>query len=56
LPRHEYVSGDAALSGCVLAGIALDGDRDAGVRLDVPHDVDEIARIFGLQLQADLAS
>jgi hypothetical protein len=29
------------------AGIALDGNRDARVRLDMPYCIDEIAAVFG---------
>src|SRR5216684_1719133 len=51
-----HVSTRAALFMGVHAGVALDRDRDRGVWLDVPHGIDQIAGVLGLQLQSDLTS
>src|SRR5216684_7405184 len=51
-----HVSTRAALFMGVHAGVALDRDRDRGVWLDVPHRIDQIAGVLGLQLQSDLTS
>ena len=41
------VTASMALLMSAHAGIALDGNRDARVRLDMPYCIDEIAAVFG---------
>ena len=38
----------------VHGGVALNGYRNPGVRLNVPHGIDQITGVFGPQLQSDL--
>jgi hypothetical protein len=45
----------AALFMGVLTRIALHRDRDARIRFDVPHDVEQIARVLRGELDPYLA-
>src|SRR4029453_12882053 len=53
--RNRHVAASAALRIPALAGVALDGRAYVRLRLLLPHHVQHVARVGGVQLEPDLA-